>query len=640
MNETAVASRRPSVERGSRGRENKEGQWRLVLGRRVRLLRLALVLAVLVVAARLMDVQLLHSGHYQQEATQELAQPVTIPALRGTITDRNGATLMAAIPTRMVIADDFQISHPVQEARALAPLIGVDVRRLVPLLSERSGYVPLVVHLPVARAAKVASLAFPGVTEIDNSVNVAPAGDLVSPIVGGINAAGQGDAGLESQYNALLGGHSGHETLLESPIGVQLPGTAAVDATSAASGTGLQLTLDEPLQYEVQQDLAKEMLTAHATGGEAVVMNVHTGQILAMVDLVRNARSAKAAPGAAHPGASTVTAASTTSATSAASIPVGANGTIGESPTATAITRLYEPGSVFKLVTFSAALADGVISPGSTFTVADQRVIDGDVFHDATPHPTVQMTATQILAESSNIGTSEIAQKLGEPRLLGQVRHLGFGTTTGLEFPGESPGLVVTKARWSTTDYVSLAIGQTDAVSALQVLDAYSAVANGGVMVAPKLVKATTAPDGTVRETPPSASHRVIPASVDHELVPMFEQVVDAGTGVAAAVPGYLVAGKTGTAQVPADNGTGGYIPGDFDATFVGFAPAQAPVLSAIVVLNHPTPIFGGAVSAPVFSQIMSFALHRYDVPTSPGLNGKAQVQAPATILALVRESA
>jgi cell division protein FtsI (penicillin-binding protein 3) len=263
-------------------------------------------------------------------------------------------------------------------------------------------------------------------------------------------------------------------------------------------------------------------------------------------------------------------------------------------------------------------LQDGIINPNTVFSVPDQIQLDGSTFHDAEPHPTEALSATQILAQSSNIGTSEIAQDLGEQRLLAQVQDLGFGEPTGLAFPGESPGLLATAAQWEPTDYVSLPIGQVDAVSALQVLDAYNAVANGGVFVQPKLVEATVGADGTMTATKASPTHRVISPAVDSELTNMLEQVVAEGTGTSAVVPGYTVAGKTGTAQIPTA-GNDSYIPGAYMASFVGFAPAQNPTLSMIVVLDRPTPIFGGTVAAPVFSQIMSYALHRYDIPTTPG---------------------
>ena len=614
---------------------------RAPLARRVRIARVVLVLALFVVAARLFEVQVLRSSRYEQEAAQELTQPVTVPALRGEITDRDGVVLEASVPTDTVVADDFQVSHPVSEARALAPLLHLRASRLAVLLSERSGYVPLVPHLSVEQAKRISAMAFPGITMLASSIDVTPDGGLASPVIGGVDAAGLGDAGLEAEYNRLLAGRAGHETLLESPIGVQLPGTPVTKRTPAVAGTGLELTLDGPLQYTVEQDLAREVVASHAVGGEAIVMDTATGQILAMADLVSTPKPASAGTATTSTSSSATSAAGSPSASSSTSgtVRIGPGGPVEEAPTNAAVTQLYEPGSVFKIVPFSAALAAGVITPKTTFTVPFERIIDGWVFSDATYHPTEQMTATQILAQSSNIGTSFIAQKLGERRLLAQVKKLGFGEPTGLRFPGASSGLLVTATRWATTDWVSLPIGQVDAVSALQVLDAYNAVANGGVFVAPKLVLGTITPGGVVRPTAPSRTHRVIPAWVDRELVSMYEKVVDYGTGVAAAVPGYLVAGKTGTAQLPSDNGTAGYITGAFDGTFVGFAPANHPVLSAIVVLNRPTPIYGGAVAAPVFSEIMAYALHRYDVPTTPGLDGRPQATAPKTLTALVRQA-
>ena len=589
---------------------------------------MALGIALVLVGARLAYVQVLQSGQYQKDASQELTQLVTVPALRGAITDRNGVVLETSVPTEMVVADDFQIQHPRREAEALAPLLGVSSATLEPLLSERSGYVPLVRHLSTQSAKKVSALAFPGITMVDDSMTATPDGTLASPVIGVVNAAGTGAAGLEYQYNGILAGRSGHETLLESPTGVQLPGTPVAERTAAAAGTSLQLTLDEPLQYTAEQDLAREMVASNALRGEVVVMDVQTGQLLSMVNLVANS-----------PSAGNGTAPSTTTPAAAGPLAIGPTGPVAEAPSNLAVTQLYEPGSVFKLVTFSAALADGIVSPGTTYSVPSQRVIDGAVFHDAETHPTEQLSATQILAQSSNIGTSYVAQALGETRLLAQVRNLGFGSPTPLGFPGSSPGILVGPAQWNPTDFVSLAIGQTDAVSALQVLDAFNAVADGGVFVQPKLVKATVGADGTIRPTAPSKQHRAVPAATASELTSMLEQVVSNGTGVAAAVPGYLVAGKTGTSQIPADNGQPGYITGAYDATFVGFAPADHPVLSAIVVLTRPQPIYGGSVAAPVFSQIMSYALHRYGVPADASLAAKPQALVPPTLAKLVQDA-
>lgn len=593
------------------------------LNRRVRAFRVLLVVLVVVVVGRLVDVQVVHGAQYSQQAQQELAQPVQLPAIRGGIYDRDGRVLAVSVPTDMVLADDFQIRHPLNEAEVLAPLVGVSATKLVPLLQQHSGYVPLRRNLSSAEAAKVSALALPGITLVPGSQRELPAGTLASPVVGVVNSSGKGAAGLEQEYNHLLAGKAGHETLLESPIGVPLPDSPVTQKTAAVGGSGLELTIDEPLQYTAEQALGAEIEASHAVGGTAVVMDVKTGQILAMANLVAT-HPVPAAPGTRP---------------SAVSKPVtiGPNGPVSEAPQNLAATQDYLPGSVFKIVTFSAALTDGATTPTTTYTVPWTRKVDGITFHDATPHPVQHLTATTILAQSSNVGTSMIATAVGESRLLSQVKRLGFGRPTPLGFPGSGPGLVIGPTQWNPTDYVDLAIGQVDAVSPLQVLNAYNALANGGVYVAPKLVRATVGADGRVRAAPPSSEHRVMSATVAGELNKMFQQVVNAGTGVAGAIPGYLVAGKTGTSQIATATGLSTT---QFDATFVGFAPANHPVLSAIVVLDQPQPIYGGAVAAPVFSQVMSYALHRYDIPASPGLGGKPQATPSSTLTKLVKEAA
>ncbi|MFZ0251198.1 MAG: penicillin-binding protein 2 [Acidimicrobiales bacterium] len=579
--------------------------------RRVRLIRGVLILAMLLVVARLIDVQVLHSGTYQAAARGESSISVALPSLRGGIYDRDGAPLALSVPTDDVVADDFQIAHPVQTAKALSPIIHVPEATLAAELHRQTGYVVLARQLPQSTGQTLTADSFTGISLIADSKREVPNGNLAAPVVGFTNGAGKGAAGLEYGDNPLLAGKNGSETIQQSPAGVTLPQSPATQLVASSPGTGLELTLDSQLQYESEQALAKAIETSNSTSGTAVVMDVKTGQILSMANLV-----------ATHPAALGATPAAAPSDPGGV-VPIGPKDAINEAASNLALTQLYEPGSVFKLVTFSAALQDGLINPNSVFTVPDHISLDGSTFHDAETHPTEQLTATQILAQSSNIGTSEIAQGVGEQRLLNQVKTLGFGQATGLNFPGESPGLLATAAQWEPTDYVSLPIGQVDAVSALQVLDAYNAVANGGTYVAPKLIQATVSPSGGVTSTAPSATHQVFSPSVDAELSTMLEQVVNEGTGTSAAVPGYTVAGKTGTAQIPTA-GHDSYIQGAYMASFVGFAPAANPTLSMIVVLDRPTPIFGGTVAAPVFSQIMSYALHRYDIPTTPG------VQTPA----------
>ena len=563
------------------------------LAKRIRFVRLVLVLILSALVVRLVDVQVFESSSYQRLASQELTVHVALPAVRGTIYDRNGQLLALSLPTQDVYADDFQIAHPLTEARALSPLLGVPVATLATELHQRSGYVALAKQLPSAKAKHLNADDFPGITMVNDSTRVDPNSSLAAPVLGTVNTSDEGIGGVEEADQRALAGRQGSETLLESPSGVALPQSATGGVTKGAPGTGLELTLDEPMQYETEQALAAEIEASNALSGVAIVMDVHTGQILSMANLVAN-----------HPQPS--------------GAPADSSGGVSEAPSDLAVTQLYEPGSVFKLVTFSAALQDGLITPNSNFTVPDQIELDGSLFHDAEAHPTEDLTATDILAQSSNIGTSEIARDLGESRLLAQIRNLGFGSYTGLGLPGETSGVLINAAQWEPTDAVSLPIGQVDGVTAQQVLDAYNSVANGGVFVAPKLVRAGVSSDGTVHVTALSATRTVMSPATASTLTQMLEQVVKVGTGTDAVIPGYTVAGKTGTAAIPAPGGAS-YESGAYMASFVGFAPAVHPVFSAIVVLDRPTPIYGGSVAAPVFSQIMRYALHRYDIPTTPG---------------------
>jgi cell division protein FtsI (penicillin-binding protein 3) len=570
----------------------------------MRLFRVAIIIALVAMGLRAFDLQILRGHQYQKAASLQLRTTVPLPAVRGGIYDRNGAVLAMSVPTKEIIADDFQIVHPVQESLALAPLLGMPAMTLEPMLQRHSGYVILTQHLSTSRASTVTSDNFPGITMVDTATRTVPNATLASSVLGVTNAQGSGAAGLEYQYNQLLAGSAGSESLLETPYGVTLPQGGALKTKPAVAGRGIELTLDQPLQYVTEQALAAEISASGAISGTAIVMDTRTGQILSMANLV-----------------STVDKDAVLPSPLASSADTGIPG-IAQAQNNLAVTQTYEPGSVFKLVTFAAALTSGQITPSSAFSVPGSVTVDGSVFHDAESHGTESLSAADILAQSSNIGTYEIANQLGEASLLAEVEQLGFGQPTGMNFPGESEGLLMTAAGWEPTDMASLPIGQVDAATPLQVLDAYNAVANGGVFVDPSLVRATVDASGQLHSLPASSSRRALEPSVAETLKNMLEGVVTSGTGAKAAIPGYLIAGKTGTAAIPTP-GLDSYLVGAYNASFVGFAPAENPVLSAIVVLQRPEPDFyGGDVAAPVFAKIMSYALHRYGIPTSSGGSG------------------
>ncbi len=595
----------------------------MVLGRRSRAMRLVLVVVFLALVIQLIHVQEFSHQHYASLSASELSQTVTVPAVRGGIYDRNGEVIAQSITKQTVVADPLLIKHPARLADALSPVLGIPTSQLRSELTEHSGFVYLAHRVPDAVATKLTSLNLTGINLVPESQRVEPDGQLALPVVGTVKWDGSGASGLEYEYQKELAGKAGTKNLLEAPDGVALSGDTNASVV-ATPGTGLELTIDESVQYVAEQALAAEIVASHAFSGTAVVMDVKTGDILAMADLQSTTGSATTGSGSTKSAQATTVAETTKSeatpvSTSGSSLvsqadtlPAG----VEEAPSNTAVTGVYEPGSVFKLVTFSAALAAGVTSPNQVLDVPAALPMGTYTFHDAEEHGLEKLTASDILAQSSNIGTIEVAEALGKNRLLSQISNLGFGKTTGLNFPGESEGLVPKASAWTGTSIGSTPIGQDDAVTAQQILDAYNSVANGGVYVSPRLIRATVSPSGSVTAAKASSSHRVISPAVNTQLVSMLDGVVSSGTGTEAAIDGYTVAGKTGTAQIPDPNHLG-YISGAYVGSFAGFAPAENPVLSAIVVLDHPTPIYGGAVAAPVFSTIMSYALHHYGIPTT-----------------------
>jgi cell division protein FtsI/penicillin-binding protein 2 len=591
-------------------------------------MRLLLILVFGGMILRLVQVQEFGHQHYAALSTSQLTQAVTVPPVRGGIYDRNGEVLAETVTRQTVVADPQIIKDPTAVAAALAPVLGISADTLRSQLTEPSGFVYLAHRVPDAVATTINKMNLNGINLVPESQRVVPVGRLAQPLVGNVGWNGNGTSGLEYQYQSLLAGKAGTTDLLRSPDGVDLPTTNL--SKPATPGTGIELTIDESVQYVAEQALAAEIVASHATSGTAVIMDVKTGDILAMANLDAAAGTTGAA-NSTPSGAATLTAkVAATPDTSGATLvaqsdtlPAG----VVEAPSNSAVTQVYEPGSVFKLVTFSAALADAVITPTTALSVPSALPMGQYTFHDAEQHGSESLTATQILAQSSNIGTIEVAEGLGESRLLNQISNLGFGKPTGLGIPGESEGLVPGASQWTGTSIGSTPIGQDDAVTAQQVLDAYNAVANGGVFVSPRLVRGTVAASGTVTAAAASESHRVIDPTTNAELVSMLESVVSAGTGTSAAIDGYTVAGKTGTAQIPSADHLG-YVPGAYIGSFAGFAPAQHPVLSAIVVLDHPTPIYGGAVAAPVFSTIMSYALHHFGVPTTAAATTAASASA------------
>ncbi len=566
-------------------------------------------IAFFFIAVKLVFVQGIHSQRYVAVGNSEWTQSVTLQGIRGAILDRNGDELAVSTPQTTIYADPHQVADPRVEAQRLAPALGIPAATLQADMSKSTSFVYLARTVSDATATKVAKLNLAGVYSLREPKRFYPAGQLASPLIGTVGTDNTGLSGLEYRYNNIISGTAGKLVRQVDPQGGQVAG-GLQEYRAPVNGQDLVLTIDEPLQYDAEQALAQAIVAARAQSGIALLMDTRTGDILADAELTMPTAGSTQPPAVPvnipSPTTSTTTPTGSTTPPAAPSQPV-------EAASATSFSQVYEPGSVNKLITISAALQEGVIKPTDMFTIPDSYSVAGTVFHDAESHANEQWNVTDILANSSNIGTIQIAQRLGKTDLLKYIHDYGLGQLSAVDFPGETPGLLPTY--WSGTSIADVPIGQGISVTAMQMLAAYNTEANGGVYVAPRLVNATVDAHGHEHVLPPSPEHRVLSPTVAAEMTTMLDEVVRVGTGTAANLNPYTVAGKTGTGLVPSP--TGGYERGHYVASFAGFVPAEKPAITAMVVIND-TPDYGAAASAPTFATIARYALQELEIPPQP----------------------
>jgi cell division protein FtsI (penicillin-binding protein 3) len=568
-----------------RQRRAKLRSWRPRQGathRRLIALLAALVLVFLVVGARLVDLQAIGRDRYAQLGLDQRVRKVQLAAERGSVFDRNGHDLAASVPQQTVWANPRVVTDPAAYAAQLAPIVGGDEASLRDRLSQHDkGFVYVARKVDSATALKVKALALRGVDFVPESKRFYPDGSLAGPLLGFVGTDNSGLGGLESQYNGQLAGKRGELQVELDPQGRQLPGGEKRVAQSQR-GSDLVLTIDQGLQYQSEQVLADEVGKANAKGGMAIVMDVATGDIRAMANVEGATPDHPARPAPADQRNRPV-------------------------------VDVYEPGSTNKVITVAGALQDGVVGADTWFQTPGQLTIGGTDYADAETHPG-SMTVHDIVRESSNVGTIQIARKLGKERFDAYLRAFGFGQPTGLGFPGEANGLVLPLSQYNDTSLASMPIGNGLAVTAMQMLDVYTTIANGGATRPPRLVAATLGKDGTRHDEPMPETRQVVSPTTSATMRSMLQDVVASGTGTQAQIPGYDVAGKTGTARKPPYDKP----PYKYVASFAGFAPANSPRLAAIVVLDEPQGnYFGGQVAAPAFARIMEYALRLERVPPS-----------------------
>jgi len=513
-----------------------------------------------------------HAARTQQTADLE------VPARRGTIVDRRGVELAVSEPAADVSATPYLVKDPLAAARKLSPILDKPENELVRLLARRdTGFVYLARQLPADRAQQVTEARIAGVDETQTTRRTYPRDWLASQVLGTVGLDGKGLSGLEYGFERALHGATGERRTVRDALGQAID---VRDVRQAQPGSRLGLSLDSAIQDKAEAVLARLGATYRPRGATAIVMDPRSGELLAVANWPRvDGNEVTGSPAYARQNL------------------------------ATGLT--YEPGSTFKAFTVAGALEDKVVTPSSSFGLAPMIQVADRTIGEAETRGPVTLTTAQILAQSSNVGAITIAMKDGADRFSKWVARFGFGRSTGSDLPGEERGIVLRRDRYSGSSMGNLPIGQGTLVTPMQMAAAYSAVANGGRIPVPHIVRSV----GGRRVRVP-APRRAISPQTSLELRTMLEGVfAPGGTASEVSIPGYKLAGKTGTSN-KVDPATGEYSKSRYVASFVGFAPALRPRLLCMVVVDEPQGgIYGGQVAAPAFGQIMAFALQYLKIP-------------------------
>jgi cell division protein FtsI/penicillin-binding protein 2 len=543
--------------------------------RRIGLLFAGFLLCFLAIAGRAFWLQGVQGAKLASEAAYQQTDDVTVPGLRGSVLDRFGNPLAVSEDAKTIYATPYQVKKPQQTAEKLASILGLEKDEVLKSLSEESGFSYVARKVEIPKAARVARLELPGIGELPDSRRTYPQGDLAAQTIGAVGEENQGLTGLEMGEDSVLHGTDGERRIVNDALGEPI---RLETVKEASDGENLQLTLDPAIQKETEQALSEVGEAYAPKGATAIVMNPRNSQVLAMANWP----------------------------------PVDPSDLENANPDdlinrATGFT--YEPGSTFKAFTVSAALEEGLVTPETTFTLPPQLHVADRIIEDAEPRGTVTLSVAEILSHSSNVGAATIGLQVGAEKFSRWINRFGFGRPTGVQYPAEEQGLVPPLDEYSGSTMGNLPIGQGLGVTPMQMIAGYAAIANGGMLRPPQLVEKIG--DEPVEEP---HGHRVISPVVAEQVRTMLEGVLaPGGTASEVSVPGYTLAGKTGTAQV-AENGT--YSKTKFIASFIGFAPAADPRLLVAVVVDQPRgEIYGGSVAAPAFGKIAAFALPYLGVP-------------------------
>ena len=570
---------------------------RVVGVRRIRWTLLIYGLVILLTVGQLVRIQVVKADDYADRGVQQRARTVELPSTRGRIYDREGDVLATSVPSATIYADP-RVFRPSRTsdgvevpagadatavAAALAPLLGLEAAAIEDRLSRDAHFVYLERQLDRELGERIQALELPGIGVLTEPHRVYPAEGLAAQVVGFTGIDGEGLHGLEASYDGVLRGEPGTLLVERAPGGLAIA-SGVRELVPPEVGTDLVLTLDREIQHAAERAAGNAVDEFDAAGASVLVLEVETGDVLAM---------------ASAPGYD----------------PNERTEEDLENWRNRAVTDVFEPGSTQKALTVAAAIEEGLVTPSTVLEIPSGLEVAGKRFTDSSPHGAESWSLAEVMERSSNIGTIAVAQELGPERLEAYLRAFGYGTPSGLDFPGEAAGLLMPHEDWWGTSLPTIAIGQGVAVSLAQLAHAYATLGNDGVAVEPRLVRGTVGQDG--RLTPAAVAHeeRVVSAETAEQVRQMLERAVhgEHGTGRRAQVDGYRVAGKTGTARKP-DPETHGYS-SEYIATFAGLAPVDDPKIVVAVMVDEPYPYYGGVVAAPVFREVMSAALVARDVP-------------------------
>lgn len=559
------------------------GRWERLVRLRLMLIALSLCLWALIVLSRLVQLQLFGREAFARQAARQSERTINLDPRRGPILDREGRPLAVSVDADSIYAVPQEVDDAPRTAAVLARALGLDAggrKDLLTTLQKNRAFVWVRRKVDPATAAAVRDLQLPGVGFLTENRRYYPKRELGAQVLGWVGLDNTGMSGIEYAYDDLIRGKAAKVTVhidaRRRPVGhTEKPST---------DGHTVVLTIDESLQFMAERELERSVAETSSVAGTVLVMDPRTGEVLAMAN---------------RPGFNPNRFAAYSSARWRNR----------------AVTDAYEPGSVFKVITAAAALQERVVDPDEVIDCGHGSIeVAGTVINDHAVFD--QLTFRDVMARSSDVGVVRVAQRLGRESFHRYVRDFGFGAPTGVDLPGESGGLLRPTSRWSALSLPSMSFGQEVGVTALQMTSAVAAVANGGYIMRPYVVRRVEDAGGrVVRAAQPVAVRRVLEAPTVDVLTHVLRGVVEHGTGVRAAIPGYAVAGKTGTAQkVGAD---GRYSMTDHVASFVGFVPAQRPALVVLAALDTPRGPRnqGGDVAAPLFARVAEHALRQLGIP-------------------------